>query len=504
MESRSKNTIRNAVVAFSMQMVSILLAFIGRTVFAMLLEKEYLGLGGLFSNIISVLSLSELGIGSVIIVNLYKPIAENDEDRICRLMNFYRTAYRIIGVFVICCGIVLIPFLPVLVNSDKNIPFLEGYFILFIVQSASSYFFAYKQSILIASQKEYICTIIKQIFNIIMNILQIIFLIITKAYAAYLIVAIFTNILTNIAISLVADKKYPYLKNNHLKLQKEERRKILSNVSSMMLHKVGNVIINSTDNILISSMIGIIFTGLYSNYLLIVNMVMQVVNIILNSVSASIGDYNARKSKEEAFELFKAMNTICYWMFGMSSICLFTLFQPTIQIWLGEDYLLDLPCVIMIALNFLIAGIIRVPSTFVDVNGLYTKTKFKPIIMALLNLFISIICANIWGLIGIFIGTFSSYILVGLWVDPYFLCKYKFSKSFVKYILNLLLNLIIIFIVGILTYNIVLCVRNYILKVLICFFVANISFAAVYCKTDGFKFVFQRFKNVVKNKNKFK
>lgn len=486
-----------------MQMISILLSFIGRTVFAMLLEKEYLGLGGLFSNIISVLSLSELGIGSVIIVNLYKPIAENDEDRICRLMNFYSTAYRVIGLFVICCGIILVPFLPELVNSDKNIPFLEGYFMLFVVQSASSYFFAYKQSILIASQKEYICSIIRQIFNTIMHILQIIFLVITKEYVTYLMVTIFTNISTNIVISIVADKKYPYLKNNHLKLQKEERRNILSNVSSMMLHKVGNVIINSTDNILISSMIGIVFTGLYSNYLLIVNMVMQVVNIIFNSVSASVGDYNARKSKAEAFELFKAMNTISYWIFGMSSICLFTLFQPTINIWLGEDYMLDAPCVMMIALNFLLAGIIRVPSTFVDVNGLYTKTKFKPITMAMLNLVMSIVCANIWGLVGIFLGTFGSYILVGLWVDPYFLYKYKFSKSFMKYILSLLLNLTIIVIIGFLTYSIVSLVKNYMLKVLICFAVTNILFAAAYCKTEGFRFVYQRIRNVVKIKNKF-
>lgn len=146
----------------------------------MLLEKEYLGLGGLFSNIISVLSLSELGIGSVIIVNLYKPIAENDEDRICRLMNFYSTAYRVIGLFVICCGIILMPFLPELVNSDKNIPFLEGYFMLFVVQSASSYFFAYKQSILIASQKEYICSIIRQIFNTIMHIFKLFFWLLLK------------------------------------------------------------------------------------------------------------------------------------------------------------------------------------------------------------------------------------------------------------------------------------------------------------------------------------
>lgn len=500
LESRSKNTIRNATVALAMQVISVVLSFIGRTVFVLLLEKEYLGLGGLFSNIISVLSLSELGIGSVIIVNLYKPLAENNQDRICKLMNFYRTAYKIIGIFVICCGIAIVPFLPLLVNNKTEIPFLKVYFILFIIQSASSYFFAYKQSILIASQKEYICSVVRQIFNAIMHIFQIILLIATRKYIVYLLVAIFTNIGSNLVISMIVDRKYPYLKNNHLKLQKEERRNILSNISSMMLHKVGNVIINSTDNILISSMVGIIFTGLYSNYLLIINTIMQVITIAFNSVSASIGDFNASRTSDESLELFKAMNFISYWIFGMSSICLFTLLQPTISLWLGTDYLLNTTCVIFIVINFLLSGIIRVPATFVDVNGLYIKTKFKPITMALLNLVISIVCARLWGLVGIFIGTFGSYLLVGLWVDPYFLCKYKFLMSFSKYLLNLSKNLIFIFVIGVITYIIVSFIENYILKVALCFALSNLLFAIVYCRTDGFRFIYHRINNMIKLK----
>lgn len=481
MESRSKNTIRNAAIALAMQIVSVVLSFIGRTVFALLLEKEYLGLGGLFSNIISVLSLSELGIGSVIIVNLYKPLAEKDQDRICKLMNFYRTAYQIIGIFVICCGIAIVPFLPFLVNSKTEIPFLKGYFILFIVQSASSYFFAYKQSILIASQKEYICSIVRQIFNAVMHILQIIFLIATREYITYLLVTIFTNLATNIMISMIVDRKYPYLKNNHQTLQKEERKKILANISSM---------------------VGIIFAGLYSNYLLIINTIMQIVTIAFNSVSASIGDFNACKSNEESMELFKAMNILSYWIFGMSSICLITLFQPTISIWLGTDYLLNTSCVMMIVINFFLSGIIRVPATFVDVNGLYTRTKFKPITMALLNLVISIACAKLWGLIGIFIGTFGSYILVGLWVDPFFLCKYKFLISFTRYLLYLLKNVLLIVVFGVITYTIVSFIRNYILKVAICFILSNLLLAIVYCRTDGFQFIYHRIRNIMRIRKK--
>ena len=166
MESRTRNSFKNMTVALLMQGVSIILSFICRTIFAKLLAAEYLGLGGLFSNIISVLSLSELGIGSVIIVNLYKPIAENNEERIAKLMNFYKKAYNIIGAFVIGSGLLITPFLGYLVKSDNDIPHLGLYFMLFIIQTASSYFFAYKQSLLTAAQKEYICILPQLLFSL--------------------------------------------------------------------------------------------------------------------------------------------------------------------------------------------------------------------------------------------------------------------------------------------------------------------------------------------------
>ena len=320
------------VVALAMQVITIGLSFVCRTVFAKLLEMEYLGLSGLFSNIISVLSLSELGIGSVIIIHLYKPLAENDEERICKLMNFYRKAYTAVGIFVILCGLALTPFLDGLVKNDTQIPYLKGYFLLFILQSASSYFFAYKQSLLTASQREYICSVVRQVFNILMNILQILFLWLTRQYVTYLVVAIVTNLGTNLAISVIADRKFPFLKKGkQLNLDKAETKGMFQNVSAMMLHKVGNTVINSTDNILISSMVGVVYTGLYSNYLLIMNAVTQVITIGLNAVSASIGDFNAQKTRAERKELFDAMYLMGMWAFGMSAICFCCLFQPTIR-----------------------------------------------------------------------------------------------------------------------------------------------------------------------------
>ena len=486
-----------------MQTVTILLSFVCRTFFARLLETEYLGLSGLFSNIISVLSLSELGVGSVIIIHLYKPLAENDQERICKLMNFYRKVYTAVGIFIICCGLALAPFIGKLVKNDTEIPHLEGYFLLFILQSASSYFFAYKQSLLTASQREYICSVVRQIFNILMNILQILFLCFTRQYIAYLIVSIVTSLGTNVAMSVIADRKFPYLKKGKsLQLDKDQTRGMFKNVSSMMLHKIGNTAINSTDNILISSMVGVIYTGLYSNYLLIMNAVTQILTIGLNAVSASIGDFNAQKTTQERKELFDAMYLLSMWLFGMSAICFCCLFQPTIKLWLGENYLLDFGIVLIVSVNFFVSGLLRVPNTFSDVNGLYTKTKFKPIAMALINLTVSIVCLKLWGLIGVFIGTLASYLLIGIWVDPFFLHKDVFKIPVGKYFSSLAGNVAVVVAIGALTYGVVQMTSFYVGKVLASVLISNGLICLCCCRTKAFHFIFQRVKSLFVQKKR--
>ena len=497
MEGRTKKSARNMVVAMAMHLIAMILSFASRTVFAKLLATEYLGLSGLFTNIISVLSLSELGIGNVIIIHLYKPLAENDEEKVCRLMNFYRKAYTLIGVVVIACGVALMPFLDKLVKYDGSIPYLEFYYLLFVLQAASSYFFAYKRSLLTASQREYICSLVQQVFDAVMKVLQILFLWITRQYVAFLLVSIVTSIGSNLVISHITDKKFPYLKKNQSRqLDKTEAKGMFKNVSSMMLHKIGNTVINSTDNILISSMIGIIYTGLYSNYVLIMNMVTMLISICFNAVSASVGDYNARKTPQERKSLFDVMCFMGMWAYGMGAICFACLYQPTIQIWLGTEYLLDFKVVLVISVNFFINGLLRVPGTFSDVNELYVKTKFKPIAMAAINLVTSIIFLKLWDLVGVLVGTFVSYLFIGLWVDPWFLYRDVFQMPVYKYFLSLLRYTVTIVAIGVVTYVAVDAIAFYVGKVLVAFLVSNGLLLLCFCKNPAIRFVWERVKTI--------
>lgn len=501
-ESRTKNSIKNLIVALLMQLLTVLASFVCRTIFVKLISEEYLGLSGLFTNIISILSLSELGIGSAIIVNLYKPIAENDEIKIAKLMNFYRKFYTIIGIFVIFCGIILLPFLNYFIKTDVEIPHIKLYFLLFVCQSASSYFFSYKQALLTASQKEYICSLIRQAFNLLMNALQILILFLTKAYLFYLIVSIVTNLGTNITISVIADKKFSFLrKMRKEKIDELEKKSMYKSVFSMAIHKFGNTLINSTDNILISSLIGIVITGRYSNYVLIINIIAQLTTMMLNAVSAGIGDFVSRKTKEEVKDFFISLVRMNLWVYGMSAICFCCLFQPTISLWIGDNFLLEYDVVLLVSINFFINGIMKLPSMFVDVSGLYLKTRWKPMLMAVVNLAVSYVAAINWGLIGIFVGTIACY-FVGLWVDPHYLYKYYFNNSEVKYYFRIGVDVLAAILIGIATYYLVNVVNAYLFKVVISLAVSNLLFFIYYCKSKEFKFFIQRVKIIFKKEGK--
>lgn len=493
MASRTENSMRNMIAAWAMQIITMLLAFASRTIFVKLLPAEYLGLSGVFSNIISLLSLSEMGIGSAIIVNLYKPIADHDLQRVRQLMSFYAEAYRAIGLFVIVCGIILLPFIPYICKTDVPVQGMQLYFLVFVAQSASSYFFAYRRSILTAYQQEYICTISTQVSGILTYALQIGVLYLTGSYLLYLLVGIGTNVANNLFMYYISGKKFQFLKG-HMKdkLPREERKGIFKDVGSMMVLKVGRVVVDSTDNILISSYLGLIWNGLYSNYLLLITTVNTFVNIVFNAISASVGDYNASKSANDVYSLYKTTAFIGYWIYGFCSICFAVLFQPFIEFWIGNQYLLDYATVLVVILNFYCAGMVRVSETFSYVAKLFHKTRKKGIVMAGVNLTSSIVLMRYLGLKGVFLGTVCGYAACGLWLDAYYLYKITFKKHVYKYLLNLVGNTSVVVIVGIVTYSICQLFENFIVKAALCIIVSNVFFFVIYSRTKEFKAIIER------------
>lgn len=501
--SRMKNTIRNGATGIIGQVSSTLLSFINRTVFIYFLDSIYLGINGLFSNILSMLSLAELGIGTAIIFKMYKPLATNDERQIKALMNFYKLAYRIIGIVVISLGLLLIPFLDVIVGEHNEILNFTLIYVLYLLNSASTYFFAYKRSLLSADQKEYINSINRVIFLIIQNIGQFIVLYFTKDFLLYLIVGIISTIVSNIRISFICDKKYPYLKNNKEHLSKLERKELYKYTFAQTCHKIGGVVVNGTDNILITVFVknGLNMVGLYSNYLFILSAIKSILNSLFNSATASIGNLNVTENMEKSKQIFNRMFFINYILFGFVSCCFYVLANDFISIWVGENFLISDSVVAILVLNYYLSGMRQTCITYNTTLGLFWNDRYKPLFEAAINFIASIILINFFGFIGVFLGTVISNLTTNFWVEPYLLYKYGFKTSlsdyFVRYLKYTATTFFAILVVGIIISKINSSnLFMWIIEAFICGITTLIILCIPFIKTDEFRFLYLNFKKI--------
>lgn len=433
--SRTLNTIKNTSLGLIAQLITICINFINRTIFIYFLGAEYLGLSGLFSNILSMLSLAELGIGVAISFSLYKPLSENDIRKTKALMNFYQLAYRIIGTVILALGLCLIPFLNVLIKERPAIPYFELIYILFLANTVISYFFTYKRSLLSADQKEYINTINRTVFAIIQSVGQFFVLLIFKNYLMYLLVVIVCTLLSNIRISHQCNKLYPYLKDNEEKLTPKETGVLIKYVGAQLSHKVGGIVVSGTDNILTTALVcnGLIIVGLYSNYLLLINTIRSIITMFFTSVTASVGNLNAEGDTEKSKGIFNKMFFLNMCFYGITSSCVFNLANDFINIWVGKEYLLSSVIVLIMVTNYYMTGMRQTCITFNTTLGLFWNDRFKPWIEAIINLLASIMLIRHFGFAGVLLGTLVSTLTTSFWVEPYILYKHGFEKKLVDY-----------------------------------------------------------------------
>ena len=433
--SRTSNSLKNMAFGIGSQMLSILMGFFTRWMFIALLGKEYLGVSGLFTNVLSLLSLANLGFDTAIIYSLYKPLAEGDIVTVKGYMRVYKRVYSIVGVTVFVLGCMLMPCLPYLINGEVTIPEnINTIYFLFLLQSASSYFFSYKQSLLTASQQNRINSLYHSIFMVLRNLGEMVVLLFFHAYIPTLICMIAFQFAENAWIASVTDKKFPFLTNSIVgKISSEQKNALKENVKSLFLYKISGTIISSTDNILISKFQGLASVGLYSNYVYIVDVIRTFLSYIFYSMTASIGNYNVTESKEANEKMFYNLFFASFWLYGFTGICLGVLLNPFITLWIGADYLLPNWTVFIIIVNYYTAGVQYASTTYREVTGLFKVGKYRPLIAAIINLVVSIILAYPLGISGILLGTIISRLCVYFWYDPYIIHKTLFGQKLKHY-----------------------------------------------------------------------
>ena len=434
--SRTTNTLLNFTSSIGGQFITILMHFITRTVFIATLGKSYLGINGLFSNILMVLSLAEFGVGSAILFKLYEPIAKDDHHRIAVLMRFYKSAYRVIGIAVTAVGLCLVPFLPMLINDyDRltelhiNVAFI---FLLFLLRTVSSYlFFAYKSAIIEANQKEYLINLISYFFTIGASVLQIICMYLFHNYIVYVSIMIGQIICQNIAVAVLSNKMYPYInEKTDDKLDKREVIGIFKDCGALFLYKLNNVVLKATDNIVISKFIGIEAVGLYSNYYILYTTINTLFAKIYNAVSHSLGNLHTGSDRKHEYKIFEAVMLITAILGGTAFIGIFVCADELVDAWIGKEWLIAQPFAFLMGLELYTLGFRVALSKYRTTMGLFQQAKYRPLAGMIINLIVSIALVRNWGISGVLVGTIIADWTTMMWFDPIIVHKYGFKGEF--------------------------------------------------------------------------
>lgn len=437
---RTERSIKNIVFGIGAQLITTLLTFISRTIMLKFMGLEVISLNGLFWEVIEALSLAELGIGSAIVYNLYKPLAEKDTEKVCQLMTFFKKAYHFIAVAVFALGSVVCVFVPYIVN-DIGYPesYIRMVFMLFVVNISCSYLFSYKISLLNADQNSYLYSFYSSIIKIVTVIIEVAIMIITGHYIIYLVGRILLTLLSNAILSKKIDAKYPYLKP--AVLPKEECRGIFDNVKNIFVKEVSGKITNSTDNILISTIISTIVVGKYTFYSTIIGVFKQFTSHVDTGIRASMGNLFVSGTKEDCERILYRL-TWGYCAVGVfCSVCFFSACQSFICCWVGKEYLLEWQVVLILASNLFVFMCSKPIYAAMHVAGLFVEGRNISIIGSVVNLVVSIVFAQFTGLFGVFFGTFLTYV-IQIVLKIHYVYKLKFeakSRGYFIYILKFLL-----------------------------------------------------------------
>ncbi len=415
---RIKSATRNIAFGFIGQAATLILSFALRTIFIMHLSEDLLGVNSMYSNILSLLNMAELGIGTALNFSLYGPVARGEKEKIKSYMQLYRKAYRVIATVVAVVGLLLVPFLKYLAKNPGDVSErdLTLYYLIFLFNTVSSYFVAYKYSLVNAEQKNYIQTNILTITKIVTVSIQIAVVVITENFYLFLLTDAAVQLVQKIFVSIYLDKKYPLLKEKNIEpLAKAESDEVWKKTKALVFHKVGDVARLQTDAIIITSFIQVKMAGYVDNYNLVLNSVSNFVNIIFNSVISSFGNLIATESKQKQYEMFKVYRFFASWIYGYSCVGFMILLTPLIRIWIGDKWVLVPAAVYCILTDYYFKGDRIVLSNYKTAAGVFEQDKYLALIQGAVNLVLSIALVQTpLGIVGIYIGTIVSGLIANI------------------------------------------------------------------------------------------
>ena len=492
--SRLEKTAKNIALTMGSNVLDSLLGIVSRTVFIRSLGSQYLGLAGLLSSVLGFLSITEMGIASAIGFSLYKPLASGDTKTVSALMSLYRRAYRVIAAIVFACGIGLFFFLDFFVPPEQQPPETGFAYFVFLTNTVLGYLLSYKTTLLNSDNHGYKLAPITISMSVVQTAIQVTGLLMFKSYTVYLIVLLVCSAVRMILENRMITNMYPAVDfRSKEKLSDTTQHEIKRNIGGLIIAKIGDYLVNSTDNLIITKLVSLVATGIYSNYLLIRNLVNSYITVLFGGISASMGNVVAVESDERKLEIFNTLFFCAYFIYSFEAVCFMCLFNPFIdEIWLGREYLFDTTTVAIIVLNNFLTGL-RIPLiTMKNAAGKYMEDAWIPFAFAAINLIVSIVLAKYMGVAGVFLGTIIGSLLTADWYRPIVIFRHVFHASvwhyYARYLLYVGLGCLLI----VSTYYVTSLIRTpyifmtFVIKCFLAVAVPIVGNTLLFCKTTEF------------------
>lgn len=499
---RTDSAIKNIKYMIITYGVMNLLKFLLRMIFVKTLPIGYLGINGLLSNFLAILSISEMGIGTAIVYSLYEPLACKNAKNIIAIMNLFKKTYRFIGFTIFALGLLLMQHLDFWIK-DNIVDDLKWFFLIFLLDDAIGYFFSYKWTLLIADQKQFIYNKYHCYFQTIMIFLQMIFLQLSNSYWSFILIMFIGKLLENYWLSKKTEELYPFLKNMlKEELDIEIKAHIIRNTKALIINKMANVINNSSFNIIASKFIGLSVVGIYSNYALIINAIDTIGGQFFRAIAASIGNLLVVGESRNKLKVFNIIFFITAWQSMLLLANLGVCINQIIALWIGKEFLMSNVIVFSMFILFYLTYMQNAVRTFKEASGLYWEERYRPIIEVIVNIILAIILVQTYGVVGIIAASILSKIITSFWIEPYILFKKTISKSlqsyfkeYFKYILlTFFITIINKYIFEVFFYEVKLV--SLILGIISCLIVSNLFWIILFRKTEEMIYL----KTIVKNK----
>ncbi len=486
---RAKNAIRNTKWGFAQKLVNILFPFLVRSVLLYTLSAEYAGLSSLFTSILQILSLAELGFSNAIVYSMYKPIAEDDGEKVCALLNVYRKAYFIIGSVILGFGLLLIPLLPHLINGE--VPSNTNLYVLYLIylfNSVVSYFlFGYKTSLLSAHQREDVVSKNTLLYNIVLYGIQCIVLLCFRNYYIYAIVIPFSTVLLNVLNNLSVKRMFPnYVPFGNI--NEKEKTELKKNLIGLTIWKIGGATRNTLDSVVISMYLGLVSVAMYNNYYYIVFGLNTFLGVFSSSITAGVGNKIVTDTTETNYEDFKKFHFYYMWISGWCAVCLMCLFQPFMKLWVGKELMFSNSIMFLFCYYFMMTKQSAINNVYYQVIGLWWEGKFRSVIEALLNLVLNFTLGYYLGVVGIILATIISYTCMYFYGSTFIFTKYFKNGKLNKYFVDNILYMMVTGVIGFVTFKlleVLLSSQNndWIelgIRALVCIILPNVFFALIY------------------------